>query len=567
MKTLKDRSLLMLKLLMAGYIIGAPSVLWMTGELAALYLTFTAFSLLAALRFFVNGKMWVSPLHFSMTALFIYAAVMSVFAKNAEGNLLYIYSIALAVVFVTVFFDYLRENTQESIGRRLLYMLFSSGAAVCCVNFIYWFFVTLPVGDKFLFKLGLGNNDLLAIFIFTGMWSAVILFKGASNAVKRIFVILLIPMLAAWIIASSAVSYVFAAIMTVGFLVYKKAGIAFVPAAVLSISVFFAVLYCFFDTAAFKDAFLCGIHKPFGVGGGGFLSGQEMYASEFYDEVKRLGILANVASSSGVFGLIILLILFLREMYLLIKKQFFFSFVSVLVFCAVLFVPFTGAAAILFSAGTMAYNEFICDGYFPVHFKENKKVRFCVALSAAGIISATLMCHGLIRMNADRQYQNENIGKAQELYTIASNINITDAKSCRGVVSCMLDMGLSDEQNALEYSVRAGKREKNNVSNMVQSALIMHKAGRYKESSQMWKEVILKAPYNDNYKVMFAQTLYEIVQSNEKGSKETKDAYREIVKVSEKTADLGAKKEINDLADKAQEFNKGVFFNEGEAVD
>ena len=134
-------------------------------------------------------------------------------------------------------------------------------------------------------------------------------------------------------------------------------------------------------------------------------------------------------------------------------------------------------------------------------------------------------------------------------------------------MNCMLDMGLSDEQNALEYSVRAGKREKNNVSNMVQSALIMHKAGRYKESSQMWKEVILKAPYNDNYKVMFAQTLYEIVQSNEKGSKETKDAYREIVKVSEKTADLGAKKEINDLADKAQEFNKGVLFNEGEAVD
>ena len=65
---------------------------------------------------------------------------------------------------------------------------------------------------------------------------------------------------------------------------------------------------------------------------------------------------------------------------------------------------------------------------------------------------------------------------------------------------------------------------------------------------------------------MYAETLYEIVQSNERGSKETKDAYREIVNISEKTADLDAKKEINDLADKAQEFNKGVLVNEGEYI-
>ncbi|MEE0867306.1 MAG: hypothetical protein UIL37_03250 [Clostridia bacterium] len=567
LETLKDKSLLILKLLIAGFIIGAPSVLWLMGEEAAVYFTFTVFSLLSALRIYANGKLWVSPLNYSMTALLIYAALLSLFAKNHEGNLIYICSLAIALLFITVFFDYLRENTQESMDRRLKYMLVASGAAVCCVNFIYWFFVALPVGDKFLFNLGFGSNDLLAIFIFAGIWSAVMLFNGASAAVKRILVILMLPMIAAWIMASSAVSYVFAGVIIVGFIVYKKAKIAFIPAAILCSAVLLIVLYGFFDTSAFNDAFLCGIHKPFGVGGGGFLSGQEMYASRFYDGVTSLGLLANVVSSSGIFGFIILLILFLREMYLLIKKQLFFSFVSLLTFCIVLFVPFTDfAAAILFASGTMAYNEFICNGHISLQLNEKKRAHICIALTAAGIISATLMCHALIRMNGDRQYNNKNYSKAQDLYTIAANINITDAKSCRGIVSCMLDMGLTDEQKALEYSAKAGKREKNNVTNMVQTALIMHKGERYKESAQIWKELILKAPHNDNYKVMYAETLYEIVQSNERGSKETKDAYREIVNISEKTADLDAKKEINDLADKAQEFNKGVLINEGEAI-
>ena len=567
LETLKDKSLLILKLLIAGFIIGAPSVLWLMGEEAAVYFTFTVFSLLSALRIYANGKLWVSPLNYSMTALLIYAALLSLFAKNHEGNLIYICSLAIALLFITVFFDYLRENTQESMDRRLKYMLVASGAAVCCVNFIYWFFVALPVGDKFLFNLGFGSNDLLAIFIFAGIWSAVMLFNGASAAVKRILVILMLPMIAAWIMASSAVSYVFAGVIIVGFIVYKKAKIAFIPAAILCSAVLLIVLYGFFDTSAFNDAFLCGIHKPFGVGGGGFLSGQEMYASRFYDGVTSLGLLANVVSSSGIFGFIILLILFLREMYLLIKKQLFFSFVSLLTFCIVLFVPFTDfAAAILFASGTMAYNEFICNGHISLQLNEKKRARICIALTAAGIISATLMCHALIRINGDRQYNNKNYSKAQDLYTIAANINITDAKSCRGIVSCMLDMGLTDEQKALEYSAKAGKREKNNVTNMVQTALIMHKGERYKESAQIWKELILKAPHNDNYKVMYAETLYEIVQSNERGSKETKDAYREIVNISEKTADLDAKKEINDLADKAQEFNKGVLVNEGEDI-
>ena len=295
------------------------------------------------------------------------------------------------------------------MDRRLKYMLVASGAAVCWVNFIYWVFVALPVGDKFLFNLGFGSNDLLAIFIFAGIWSAVMLFNGASAAVKRILVILMLPMIAAWIMASSAVSYVFAGVIIVGFIEYKKAKIAFIPAAILCSAVLLIVLYGFFDTSAFNDAFLCGIHKPFGVGGGGFLSGQVMYASRFYDGVTSLGLLANVVSSSGIFGFIILLILFLREMYLLIKKQLFFSFVSLLTFCIVLFVPFTDfPAATLFASGTMAYNEFICNGHISLQLNEKKRARICIALTAAGIISATLMCHALIRINGDRQYNNKN---------------------------------------------------------------------------------------------------------------------------------------------------------------
>ena len=74
LETLKDKSLLILKLLIAGFIIGAPSVLWLMGEEAAVYFTFTVFSLLSALRIYANGKLWVSPLNYSMTALLINAA-------------------------------------------------------------------------------------------------------------------------------------------------------------------------------------------------------------------------------------------------------------------------------------------------------------------------------------------------------------------------------------------------------------------------------------------------------------------------------------------------------------
>ena len=159
----KQKSLAILQVIAAIFILAAPSGIGEMPRETGIYLSAIVFSALLLVRVKSTKKIDLSISHFVYIILAGYSIINSFWAGNKEGNITYIFAIFVLMFFHSLARDYFAENITENIKRRTLYLLSISGVICAIVNFCYWIGKVVPVAGKTPLNKGLETNDFLAI--------------------------------------------------------------------------------------------------------------------------------------------------------------------------------------------------------------------------------------------------------------------------------------------------------------------------------------------------------------------------------------------------------------------
>ena len=110
--------------------------------------------------------------------------------------------------------------------------------------------------------------------------------------------------------------------------------------------------------------------------------------------------------------------------------------------------------------------------------------------------------------------------KAYEYYKAAASINLCDAESCSGAARALSrgKMLAENKEDALNLVNNAIKREPDNLEHTKEKALIYKTAGDYSKAAQQYRYAIRKAINDDNYKLLLADVLYDLIKLYPKGS-------------------------------------------------
>ena len=557
----KNTSVAFLKVAVAAFCTAAPILIGILGINQATYLMLAVFTAMLSMRIMVSGRICISSPQIMLGGLIVFTLIMSPFTRSGINGVLYITQLCLAWAFMAVIGDYFSENSSEGLKGRLMYMVLISGLVCSFANIIYWLFVLVPVGSKAPLSFIAGQNSLLSIYMVCSVFCAVNLIYKNTKRKKKLLSLAILPLLFVLVMAKSFIGYVVLAVLLVSFFVKLRIGKHYVPImSIMLLAVTIIAFVCFKSTTQL-DAILSGLNSIIGIGGGGFLSGQEIFQSSYYPYSDKLALLAIIVSSSGLAGLLFSVLLIARCVYMFVKNKSQLSFFTLLFVIILMLVPITkGLLVVLLSCGLITYSEYV-NSAFSKTINKNKLQRFAVFFAVVVVVAIYLFVHSVISNHADIKFKNSDYEGASALYANAAAINPTDDISCIKA-SVSIRKSNRDYKNALEYVQKAEKRNKKSLESTKEKAYVYNYAGDLRESVIQWKQVCVKAPFNDTYKVKLAQSLYKIIKNAQKGSSETKEAYKELVHIAEETFDLDCKKQINDIADKAQKYNKGELLNE-----
>ncbi len=565
----KQKSRGVLQVIAAIFLLIAPSTIGEMPKETGVYLSATVFSLALLLR--VNGtqKSELSISHFTYFVLGIYAVLTSFWANNREGNLIFIFAVFALIVFHSLARDYFAENTGENIKRRTLYFLSVSGVLCSVVNFCYWISKVVPVAGSTPLYKGIGTNDFLAIFLYFCILASFLLLKGNSKKRKIWLFLSAVGMIFVFVMAKSPVAWIFATIFSAIFIIKKFGNKWFVTASVLG-TILFAVLSiaCISKSefaGAFPELFAHCKKHIFGLGGG-FWNARETYMSFEYGKMPPVGLYHYLFATSGVLGVFLCAFLLVKSAILFARLKNITSVAGLLLCISLLILPFgENIAVIMLVIGLVSYNEQLAAMEIKINFKDEKIRKVSYVMLAVAAASLLLFLHSIIRVSADNAYSKKDYTSAYSLYKIAGTLNITDSESLRMSTVCLRNTGeitpLRDE--AVMLIDKATARDKDNLQNLHEKALIYDACGEFELSAQQYRSAAQKAFNSDKYNLLLSKELFKIVKKYPKGSAETKRAYEELIGIAQKTNNLDCKKEINDIADEAFKYTKGEIVGEG----
>lgn len=555
----KNISKSVLALFTALYIIFMPSVADSFGKVG-LFSVASIMLCLFAWRIYVTEKIYYSSISPLFIALTVYVALTSFTAQNRDGHFYYFIISVVATIAIILLGDYFFNSPKEKLDKRLMYMISASGALCATVNTIYWFTYMLPIGENVGFAKGIGGNILLCVFMFFSILCTLIILRTVGGRRKVGLILMMLPILFVLIMTKSVRAIVFC-IMIIAILIIRKKcrDKAFTISVILSAVIVPFLMGDIYSTP-FKDAIMIGFKTPFGIGGGGFLAGQQFFASEFY-KAQELCCAAQVVSASGIIGAAICVLLLLRETDIFLKSKSVVSAVSLLITVCLLFVPIaqSGVIVVLWM-GILSYNEYSIGSVKITNVKKVKEK--ALALLFAAIFVVFVFCQSLISLRGDELCKKGDYKAALNFYRAASAISITDSESCAKAAVCIRKTDGSITE-AVNYIDKAIARNKNEVRYLAEKARIYEAYGNFIDAEAVWKTVIVKAPYNSDFKLSTAKLIFKSLKQTEKGHAEAKKKYSDILEVANMTEDLEVKKKINDIADKALSYTKGELKNEG----
>lgn len=557
----KNTSVALLKIVVAVFCVAAPILVGFLGVGATTYLLLVIFTAMLSMRIMVSGRICISSPQIMLGGLITFTLIMTPFTRSGINGVHFVSQLCLLWSFMAVIGDYFGENSADGLKGRLMYLVLISGLVCSFANIAYWLCVLVPVGSKASLSFITGQNSLLAIYMVCAIFCAVNLMYKNTKRKKQALSLAIIPLLFVLVMSKSVIGYVILAVLLASFFVKLRARKFYVPIMfVMLLSITFIAVICYKSTAQ-VDAILSGLNSIIGVGGGGFLSGQEIYQTSYYPYNDMLALFAILTSSCGIAGLLFAVLLIARCVYLFAKNKTQLSFFTLLFVVIFMIVPVTnGLLVMLLSCGLLTYNEYV-NSALSKSLNKNKHQRISVFFAAITVMAVYLFVHSVISNSADVKLKNGDYESAAKLYENAAVINPADDVSCIKASVCIRKSN-GDYKNALRFAEKAEKRNKKSLESIKEKAYVYAYAGDLSESVMQWKYVCAKAPYNDTYKVKLSQSLYKIIKNAEKGSSETKEAYKEIVQIAEKTSNLDCKKQINDIVDKAQKYNKGALLDE-----
>lgn len=557
----KDRSLLVLKFVMAVFIVIAPTLFgFLNIELSACIL-FLLTGILYVVRMRRTGQGHISICQFIIMTLLFYSLVSTLWADNRNAHFTYILVISGAIMFFSLVTDYFYESSDKKVERRMMYMLCLSGTVCALWNFIYWIAELIPYGIKESFCQGLGSSDFLAVFMLLCIIVTYKLIPGNKRIRRTLLVISLILMIFTFVMAGGVGWFLFAVFAAMYF-VTRKTKKFFVPME-LAFSVIFLIFVLISGSNSeqgmiFKDVFGYGTKNLFGHGG--FWSARELFFSQKYADALVPGLFATLCASSGFVGIICCVCLAGRAVFQFIKLKSWVSAANIFVTVMIMFFPFSQSLIPLFLwVGLLAYNEKAANLSATREFgKDTVKFTTCVIV-AISVLTTGLMCQIFIKMNASDKYDNKKYLEAYKLYNTAATINPVDGESAR-MAAKSLYMSESIEnrrQEALLLLDKAQKRDKYNLENRELRAQIYYKCGMYELSAQEYASIAAEVKLNGSYNLEAVKSLYNIIKTKEKGSSEAISLYQRITTVADRTQDLDYKEKINNIADKALVYTKG----------
>lgn len=559
---IKDRSLSILKFVMALFIVVSPTLFgFLDTELSACIL-FILSGGLYVIRMRKTGQGHVSICQFVMTALLFYAIISTLWADNHSGHYTYILMLSSLIMFFGLVTDYFNESNGEKLQRRIMYMLSLSGTVCALWNFIYWVLALVPYGKKDSFSQGIGNSDFLAVFMLLCIIITYNLIRGNSSGRKALLWMSILVMLFSFVMAGSSVWFLLA-VFTVMFLIKRKTNKFFVPMTFLLAGLFLAFVLIFGSGtqqgAVLKDVFGYGTRNFFGHGGG-FWSAREMFLGGEFANFRVPGLLAFLYASSGPIGLVAAVALAGRVVFQFLKLKSWASAANIFITIMIMLFPFAQSPVPLFLwTGLIAYNEKDANLSVIKTFRTDTVKFTTYAIGISVILSAAIMCQNFIKISALHKYNTEKYPEAYELYDIAATINPLDSESCRMAArSLYMSENIKERrEEALMLIDKAQKRDRNNLENMNIRAKIYYKCGMYEHSYSEYSALAFRVKVNDKYNLEIVKSLYNIICTKEKGSTEAKELYEKMTDVANKTEDLDCREKINNIVDKALIYTKG----------
>lgn len=530
---------------------------------------FAALAVLTGLlgwRIYETKKIYMPKISVVAFIFFICVLIASLWAKDNAGHMFYVSALFALIVFASLFIDYINKNNDAGLSRRIIYMISVSGVLSSVLNIFVWFTYYIPFGKAYAFSGGFNSNFEFGIFMLLSSGCMIYLLKSGSNR-KKTLTAMLIVTLFGFLMAKSPGALLFVLAIAASYIIRNKGKKTYFALSTALLAGFITVfLINITGNIVFRDAFRVSITHPFGIGGGAFNSSYAVYASAFYKSAQT-SLMAYVASSSGVIGVVFLALIVLYMIYNVYKNRNFISvFICMITFC-ILFSPFRGELAPVFMwLGAVLYSLNTTNAETGIVINKNREQKIVVILLAISVLSFVGAGASLIKNAADSFYEDEEYLSAYSWYKASGNINLTDDESARRVSVCLRKLGRvqQDEAEAIKYADKAIARSKNNMTNYIEKAYVFETAERFDRAINQWETVIGNAPHNDEYKLRYSKVLYKIIKREEKGSSKTKEAYEKLIRVSEETKNLDIKKEINDIRDKAYVYTKGELKDEGE---
>ena len=563
--TEKMQSTFFLKLVFA-ILISAMPFLGAISENTGFFLMLAVFTALLGWRIYETKKIYMPKISIIAFIFLIYNIIASLWAQDNSGHLFYVSALFSFVVFVSLFTDYINKNSDGNLPRRITYMISVSGVLSAAANIFVWFTSYIPLGKPYAFSCGFNSGFGFGFFMLISSGCMIYLLKK-GNSRKKTLIAMLITTLFGFFMAKSLGALLFVLAIGAACLLRNKGKKTYFALSVAMLAGFITVfLINITGNVVFRDSFKVAFTHPFGIGGGAFNSSYAVFASEFYKSAKT-SLMAYTVSSSGIMGIVFLLLLVLYVICNVYKNKNLISIFIAMAMFYILFSPFKGELASVFMwIALLVYGHNGKNAETGIPINKNREQKIVVTFLVIAVLSLVGAGSALIKNTADSFYENEEYMSAYSWYKASANINFTDDESARKVSVCLRNLGRarSDESEAIRYADKAIARSKSNMLNYVEKAHVYEEAKRFDRAISQWESIIGNAPHNDEYKLKYSKVLYKVIKKEEKGNSKTKDVYGKLILISEQTKDLNIKKQINDIRDKAYSYTKGELKDEGE---
>ena len=489
-------------------------------------------------------------------SLFLFSAVTLPLAGNKSAHIYYMISLIAIISVSSLTADYINVNTITEAKKKIINMISISvlllGALqIVGIAFNMVFHANQPVKSSF--------------GAFFAALSLVLQMRSSSEHKKRdgrIFFFMAVA-ITVFLINCSITSLIAACALFAVFVFYAKKR----PPAFTALTVILSALlmFLFQNKWIIEAAFSAVKTHPLGMGGSGFLSAISLYMPESTGDAWQVGTFLYLITSSGIIGFAVNAFVLLWLLVLYIRTE---SFTSALTLVCTVFFMADGVSfpeACLWTI-IMTFSDSDVRMTDTVKINEKRKTEFVCGVGVLTVMMVILSLLICMRIYGENLYRQKRYNSAELILKTVGTVNVTDSESLRILALTISDRNPKDWKEASEILDRAQKRDRDNSEIKAAQALVLYNGKQYKDSAGTWESAISMAPFNNDYKISYANVLYKWIQHEEYGSGESKRIHGIISSLAETVQDLDTKKIINDFSDKALEYTREKTLMNGEVI-